>query len=93
MRLRGDRPVDPHILLNTLTGGERAVTTTSFEDAEELREALRALPPEQSVPIVLSVYYGLTAARSPSASTYPWGRRRPGSAGGSPDSAGAGGDP
>lgn len=61
MRLRGDRPVDPHILLNTLTGGERAVATTSFEDAEELREALRALPPEQSVPIVLSVYYGLTA--------------------------------
>ncbi|WP_433475256.1 RNA polymerase sigma factor [Spirillospora sp. CA-142024] len=62
MRLRGDRPVDPHVLLSTLTSGERGATpSTSFEDAEELREALRALPPEQSTPIVLSVYYGLTA--------------------------------
>lgn len=61
MRLRGDRPVDPHILLGTLTD-QANPAATSFEDAEELREALRALPPEQSTPIVLSVFYGLTAS-------------------------------
>ncbi|GAA0247456.1 sigma-70 family RNA polymerase sigma factor [Actinomadura nitritigenes] len=61
LRLRADRPVDPHLLLTTLTGAERAAPPgTSFEDAEELREALRALPREQSTPIVLSVFYGLT---------------------------------
>ena len=62
MRLRGERPVDPYLLLNTLTAGEKAEkTAVSFEDGEELREALRALPPEQSIPIVLSVFYGFTA--------------------------------
>ena len=62
MRLRGERPVDPHLLLKTLTTSEQADgSAVTFEDAEELREALRALPPEQSTPIVLSVFYGLTA--------------------------------
>ncbi|WP_395103679.1 RNA polymerase sigma factor [Actinomadura sp. SCN-SB] len=62
VRLRGDTPVDPHILLNTLTRNERAnPAAATFEDTEELRAALRALPPEQSTPIVLSVFYGLTA--------------------------------
>lgn len=62
MRMRGDRPVDPHLLLSRLMAGEQAdQAATTFEDAEELREALRALPPEQSTPIVLSVFYGFTA--------------------------------
>lgn len=62
MRLRGERPVDPHLLLSTLTAREQGdASAVTFEDAEELRDALRALPPEQSVPIVLSVFYGLTS--------------------------------
>ena len=61
LRLRGDRPVDPHILLATLTD-RAAAAPTAFEDAEELREALRELPREQRAPIVLSVFYGLTAS-------------------------------
>ena len=62
MRLRGERPVDPHLLLSRLTTSEQAdQPSVTYEDAEELREALRTLPPEQSTPIVLSVFYGLTA--------------------------------
>jgi RNA polymerase sigma-70 factor (ECF subfamily) len=62
MRLRGERPIDPHLLLSTLTTSEQAnQSAVTFEDAEELREALRTLPSEQSTPIVLSVFYGLTA--------------------------------
>jgi RNA polymerase sigma factor (sigma-70 family) len=63
MRLRGEWPVDPHLLLGTLTTREQGnASAVTFEDAEELRDALRALPPEQSTPIVLSVFYGLTAS-------------------------------
>jgi RNA polymerase sigma-70 factor (ECF subfamily) len=63
MRLRGEWPVDPHTLLTTLIKNERAnPSAATFEDTEELRAALRALPPEQSTPIVLSAFYGLTAS-------------------------------
>lgn len=62
MRLRGERPVDPQLLLSTLTRAEQADQPgVTYEDAQELRDALKALPPEQSTPIVLSVFYGLTA--------------------------------
>lgn len=62
LRLRADRPVDPHVLLDTLAHREEnAETGNDYPDRERLRNALRALPPEQSKPIVLSVFYGLTA--------------------------------
>jgi RNA polymerase sigma-70 factor (ECF subfamily) len=62
IRLRSDWPVDPQLLLSMLTSSEQSsAPEVTLEDAEELREALRALPPEQSTPIVLSVFYGLTA--------------------------------
>jgi RNA polymerase sigma factor (sigma-70 family) len=62
VRLRGERPVDPHLLLGTLTDGEdTAGSGTDYEEREQLRNALRALPPEQCRAVVLAVYYGLTA--------------------------------
>lgn len=61
MRMRGEKPVDPSRLLGTLMARERAdFSETSYEDGEELRQALRALPVEQRTPIVLSVFYGFT---------------------------------
>jgi RNA polymerase sigma-70 factor (ECF subfamily) len=62
LRLSGERPVDPHLLIRSLTSQERSDGPGSrYEDEEHLRSALRALPPEQSKPVVLSVLYGLTA--------------------------------
>src|SRR6266511_4882282 len=61
VRLRGERPVDPHLLLVSLVSREEVETPgTTYEESERLRTALRALPPEQSKAIVLSVFYGLT---------------------------------
>jgi RNA polymerase sigma-70 factor (ECF subfamily) len=62
LRMSGERPVDPQRLVGSLTARERGVTPgAGYELAEQLRSALRALPLEQSRPIVLSVFYGLTA--------------------------------
>jgi len=62
LRLSGERPVDPHLLVGSLTCKEVAdMPSPRYEDTERLRTALRALPLEQSKPIVLSVFYGLTA--------------------------------
>jgi RNA polymerase sigma factor (sigma-70 family) len=62
LRMSGERPVDPHLLARSLASGERGEAPGSrYEDEDRLRSALRTLPPEQSKPIVLSVFYGLTA--------------------------------
>ena len=62
LRLSGERPVDPQLLVGSLTAGEHGQAPGSdYEEVERVRSALRALPPEQSKPIVLSVFYGLTA--------------------------------
>jgi RNA polymerase sigma factor (sigma-70 family) len=62
VRLRGERPVDPHVLLRSLTSGEKDVATgATFEDSDRLQGALQTLPTEQRKPIVMSVFYGLTA--------------------------------
>jgi len=61
LRLSGERPVDPHLLVGSLTaGGPGEAPGSEYEEVERLRSALRTLPPEQSKPIVLSVFYGLT---------------------------------
>lgn len=62
LRLSGERPVDPHLLVGSLTAraGDDAPANT-YEDGVCIRNALRSLPPEQSRPIVLAVLYGLTA--------------------------------
>jgi RNA polymerase sigma factor (sigma-70 family) len=62
LRLSGERPVDPHLLVGSLTSREHGdAPGLRYEEGEQLRSALRALPVEQSRPIVLSVFYGLTA--------------------------------
>lgn len=61
IRMRGEQPIDPHLLLRTLVAREpHDAPGTTFEDGDELRDALRALPPEQSTTIILSVFYGFT---------------------------------
>jgi RNA polymerase sigma factor (sigma-70 family) len=74
LRLRGDRPVDPHTLMETLLSREDGSSGgTPYEDRERLRSALRALPPEQSRLIVLSVFYGLTAKETAELEGIPLG--------------------
>lgn len=61
VRVRRDRPIDPAdaVLLLDRVGD---APVPGFEDAEELRDALAALPEVQRRPIVLAVYYGLPLA-------------------------------
>jgi RNA polymerase sigma-70 factor (ECF subfamily) len=54
-------PIDPHLLIASLTARDGETADTGFEDMDLVRSALRELPIEQSTSIVLSVYYGLTA--------------------------------
>ena len=62
LRLSGERPVDPHLLVGSLVAKSDGETPPNrYEDGVCVRNALRALPPEQSRPIVLAVLYGLTA--------------------------------
>jgi RNA polymerase sigma factor (sigma-70 family) len=75
-RLRGEPQVDPHGLVATLLSRQAAVSSEAGRrhgDEEEVRAALRGLPPEQSRLIVLSVYYGLTAEESAELEGVPLG--------------------
>lgn len=58
IRMRRDQPIDPERLLVSLVSAEDPAEP---EGSDQLREGLRALPVDQRRPIVLSVYYGLTA--------------------------------
>jgi len=76
LRLRAEQPIDPQVLLTSLlsdrAGGERAVAQV-YEDREQLRDALGALPQEQGRLIVLSVFCGLTAKEAAAAEGIPLG--------------------
>lgn len=62
VRLRGERPIDPHVLTAALVSGESgAETATDYAERDHLRTMLRTLPQEQRTPIVLSVFHGMTA--------------------------------
>jgi RNA polymerase sigma factor (sigma-70 family) len=62
LRLRGEQPIDPQALMGTLLSREEGeYEGAHVDDQEHLRSAVRALPPEQSRLIVLSVFYGMTA--------------------------------
>jgi RNA polymerase sigma factor (sigma-70 family) len=61
LRLRGEPPMDPDLLLRTLVAREGSPPAEeNHEDREWLRHALRELPREQSTLIVLSAFQGLT---------------------------------
>jgi RNA polymerase sigma factor (sigma-70 family) len=74
LRLRGEQPIAPDVLMATLLSREEDHSRRpQYEDREQLRVALRALPPEQGRPIVLSVFYGLTAKETADVEGIPLG--------------------
>jgi RNA polymerase sigma factor (sigma-70 family) len=62
-RLDPARPADPDLLLDTLSGPGGILDRSRPNGAtgERLRRALRDLPREQGIPLVLLVFHGLTA--------------------------------
>jgi RNA polymerase sigma factor (sigma-70 family) len=76
LRLRGnhEQPIEPQALMETLLSREeRESRSTQIEDREQLRSALRALPPEQVRLIVLFAVYGLTAQETADLEGIPLG--------------------
>jgi RNA polymerase sigma factor (sigma-70 family) len=77
LRLRSEHehPIDPDALMGTLLSREARESSGSLhvEDREQLRIALRALPPEQGRLIVLLVFYGLTAEETAELEGIPLG--------------------
>jgi RNA polymerase sigma factor (sigma-70 family) len=73
LRLRGEQPIDPHALMGTLISREENAPGAARFDVEPLRNAVRALPPEQARPIVLSVFFGLTAKEAAELEGIPLG--------------------
>jgi RNA polymerase sigma-70 factor (ECF subfamily) len=61
IRYRHDRPVDPERLVALLTLRDESEAGDDLDTNLALREALSELPPEQSSPIVLMTYIGMTA--------------------------------
>jgi RNA polymerase sigma factor (sigma-70 family) len=57
IRLRRDHPVDPGLMVALVT----RVEEPTFDDPERVRVVMRALPPDQARPVVLAVFFGLTA--------------------------------
>ena len=63
VRYRRETPMDPDILTNVLLSGDTSPDTADrWTTTEEIRDALAALPPNQSRPVVLMTFYGLTAS-------------------------------
>ncbi len=63
IRYRRETPMDPD-LLTRLLGSDRDATADpgdALATTDQIRTALHALPPEQSRPVVLMTFYGLTA--------------------------------
>lgn len=61
LRMRGELPTDPFLLMGSLVSQEGETDSSmDYDDRENLRRALHALPPEQARAIALSVFYGLT---------------------------------
>lgn len=62
VRYRRESPMDPDVLTGLLLAGDTAPETADrWMTTDEIRDALRTLPPNQSRPVVLMTFYGLTA--------------------------------
>jgi RNA polymerase sigma factor (sigma-70 family) len=57
IRLRRDHPMDPTLMVALVT----EVDEPAYDGVEHVPAVLLALPPDQARPIVLAVFYGLTA--------------------------------
>jgi RNA polymerase sigma factor (sigma-70 family) len=57
VRLRRDHPIDPDTLVDMVT----ELDEPRYDGANQLRGVLRTLPADQARPVVLAVYFGLTA--------------------------------
>lgn len=74
LRAGSEQPIDPEVLMEALVSREEGLAEpVPFEMWEPLRDALRALPPEQSRLVVLSVGYGLTAQETADLEGIPLG--------------------
>ena len=74
VRAGSEQPIDPEVLMAALVSREEGLAEpVPFEVWEPLRDALRALPPEQSRLIVLAVGYGLTAQETADLEGIPLG--------------------
>jgi RNA polymerase sigma-70 factor (ECF subfamily) len=63
VRYRRETPMDPDILTSVLLSSDPSPDTADrWTTTEEIRDALAALPPNQSRPVVLMTFYGLTAS-------------------------------
>ena len=68
VRYRRESPMDPDVLTGLLLAGDTAPETADrWMTTDEIRDALRTLPPNQSRPVVLMT-------RSPSATVCPSAR-------------------
>jgi RNA polymerase sigma factor (sigma-70 family) len=67
VRMRRDEPYQPEVLLALLGAAERTTgpagqwQSDDVAETELIRSALRSLPREQAVAVVLATFYGLTA--------------------------------
>jgi RNA polymerase sigma factor (sigma-70 family) len=59
LRIRRDLPVEPSVMAEMLLADPD--DSEQLTDGEEMSTALRSLPREQAVAVVLSVHFGLTA--------------------------------
>lgn len=75
LRMRGELPTDPFLLMGSLVSqeGETDSTSMDYDDRENLRRALMALPPEQARAIALSVFYGFTGKEIAAVEEIPLG--------------------
>jgi RNA polymerase sigma-70 factor (ECF subfamily) len=74
VRMRGELPTDPFLLMGSLVSREGDTESSmDYDDRENLRRALLALPPEQARAIALSVFYGLTGKEIAAVEEIPLG--------------------
>lgn len=59
LRVRRDLPVDPAAVAEVLVGGVDDIDRQA--DSDQISAALRSIPREQAVAVVLAVHFGLTA--------------------------------
>jgi RNA polymerase sigma-70 factor (ECF subfamily) len=74
LRLRRDMPVEPQALVAVLTAeAEPDAEADRVADAVRVRDALRELPRDQAAAVVMSIFYGLTAAEIAARERIPLG--------------------